>query len=83
MKIDKRIKKKLAAKKNLETVVRFRGYPVCFESKVQYGDWLEAETVIHTLKFEKNVCEDCTVDYQKRMILEKKCVNKDFLVKNQ
>jgi len=82
MKIDKRIKKKLAAEKNLRVQVNQYGYLRCFKSKEEYREWVEAEKVVHTLRFRKNACEDCTSAHQSAMISVGKCANKDFLVKN-
>ncbi len=55
-------------------------HPRCFDNKKQYQEWLMHEKVVHTLAFRKNICEDCTNSYQKRMINEKRCANPRFLV---
>jgi len=69
-------------RRNLESAVREYGFPLCFESQEEYNKWLESETICHTLDFKNNVCEDCTVDFQKQMISEGKCVNPEFFIKN-
>ena len=84
--LKKRKNTKLDKKRQLETNLRIAikeiGFPPCYDSKAQYQKWLEIETVVHTLRFKRNVCEDCPKAYQKAMIEQERCVNKDFLVKN-
>jgi hypothetical protein len=48
-------------------------FPVCFESRRQYGRW--RETAQHEKPGSSRYCTDCLADYQKRMIVAGRCAH--------
>lgn len=55
-------------------------HPLCFISREQYVEWLTYESIVPTQNFRRNICEDCTKDYQKSMISANRCVNPRILL---
>ena len=56
-----------------------RYYPKCFDSREQYESWLEFERdQAKTLPIRRFACRDCTPEYQRKMTIEKRCVNSDI-----
>lgn len=45
-------------------------FPACFESQSQYDAWREAANVCRP---RHGYCEDCTPEYQSRMLWESRC----------
>jgi hypothetical protein len=69
-------------KRNLETELKTRRFPRCFESQKQYEVWLEGEAIANTLPVRRNICEDCETCYKNRMILEGRCANIQIVLKS-
>lgn len=67
--------------KSLRQGITIKGFPLCFDSKKQYGEWLEVEDIARTKPIRKNICEDCTSFYKSQMIIEGRCTNIKFIVK--
>lgn len=63
------------AENNLKKSLMTRYFPKCFDSREQYEEWLEQETIAHTMPFRRNICEDCTLEYKSAMVLSSRCVN--------
>lgn len=67
--------------RNLETALKSRRFPKCFDSLKQYEDWLDEEAIAHTFPIRRNICEDCNVCYKNQMVTEFRCVNIQLVLK--
>lgn len=70
------------AKRNLEESLKRAYFPRCYDSKKEYEEWLDAEAIINTKDFRRNVCEDCSKCYQNQMIEKNRCVNPQLTVED-
>lgn len=69
-------------KRNLETELKTRRFPRCFDNKAQYDAWLDEEAIAKTQPVRRNICEDCEVNYKNRMVIEGRCANIQIILKN-
>jgi hypothetical protein len=58
--------------------MRGREFPLCFESKKQYTDWVRLEMESNTVPVRQFICRDCDPIYQRKMSLEGRCVNSNI-----
>jgi|694.fasta_scaffold15160_16 hypothetical protein len=63
--------------KNFEELMKNVEVPPCFDSKLEYLFWLEGEKEAPTQP-PRFICRDCDVSYQRRMIKQGRCFNKEI-----
>ena len=49
--------------------------PICFESVQQWAEWRAFAIAGNTKQHALAHCNDCSIEYQSRMIKEKRCAN--------
>ena len=49
-----------------------RRFPLCFESREQYAEWLEMARVSHPAAGH-GFCNDCKAEFKEKMLAERRC----------
>lgn len=52
--------------------------PACFDSDTQWAGWLDSARTAKTVMVENVHCQDCSPDYQARMVAAKRCGNPTY-----